>query len=244
MNSANSPPPACCTPFSNPELAGFCGRRRTVAPYPGRGRQPRPRDHQRPCSLEELALRAGQQACADLVWRRGSRGLQRAGLLALRVRPAGVTHAARRPGKAWRSCRWAGCWSSGQGQGHPGQVLAVGPACDHAAGGAGPPGQVALASGAGRPRTQRRARGWTTSRSRLRRLAPPCDPGLGRARVSDPGAAPRPKPAGRPELVAAAGAAAGPAGLLGWRLSPLPPSRPALAAATGTSTSTDLTEPH
>jgi hypothetical protein len=221
MNSANSPPPACRTPFSNPELAGFCGRRRTVAPYPGRGRQPRPRDHQRPCSLEELALRAGQQACADLVWRRGSRGLQRAGLLALRVsaRPGSPTP----PGGPGRPGGAAGGLAAGpvaQGQGHPGQVLAVGPACDHAAGGAGPPGQVALASGAGRPRTQRRARGWTTSRSRLRRLAPPCDPGLGRARVSDPGAAPRPKPAGRPELVAAAGAAAGPAGLLGWRLSP------------------------
>ena len=65
--------------------------RPTVAPYSGRGRRPRPRYHQRPCSLEELALHAGQQACTDLVWRRGSKGLQRGWFLALRVRPAGVT---------------------------------------------------------------------------------------------------------------------------------------------------------
>jgi SRSO17 transposase len=65
--------------------------RPTVAPYSGRGRRPRPRYHQRPCSLEELALRAGQQAGTDLVWRRGSKGLQRGRFLALRVRPAGVT---------------------------------------------------------------------------------------------------------------------------------------------------------
>jgi SRSO17 transposase len=36
-------------------------------------------------------LAAGQQACVDLIWRRGSKGLQRGRFLALRVRPAGVT---------------------------------------------------------------------------------------------------------------------------------------------------------
>src|SRR6266487_2933665 len=41
--------------------------------------------------LAELAMAAGQQAWVELVWRRGSRGLQRGRFLALRVRPAGVT---------------------------------------------------------------------------------------------------------------------------------------------------------
>ena len=36
-------------------------------------------------------MAAGQQACVDLIWRRGSKGLQRGRFLALRVRPAGVT---------------------------------------------------------------------------------------------------------------------------------------------------------
>jgi hypothetical protein len=34
---------------------------------------------------------AGLQACVELIWRRGSRGLQRGRFLALRMRPAGVT---------------------------------------------------------------------------------------------------------------------------------------------------------
>jgi SRSO17 transposase len=33
----------------------------------------------------------GPKACIELIWRRGSRGLQRGRFLALRVRPAGVT---------------------------------------------------------------------------------------------------------------------------------------------------------
>jgi SRSO17 transposase len=65
--------------------------RPTVAPSKGRGRRPRPRYHQQPSSLTQLALAAGQQACVELIWRRGSRGLQRGRFLALRVRPAGVT---------------------------------------------------------------------------------------------------------------------------------------------------------
>ena len=36
-------------------------------------------------------MAAGEQACVDLIWRRGSKGLQRGRFLALRVRPAGVT---------------------------------------------------------------------------------------------------------------------------------------------------------
>jgi SRSO17 transposase len=62
-----------------------------VAPHKGRGRRPRPRYRDRPPSLAELATSAGEQACVELVWRRGSKGLQRGRFLALRVRPAGVT---------------------------------------------------------------------------------------------------------------------------------------------------------
>jgi SRSO17 transposase len=65
--------------------------RPTIAPHKGRGRRPRPRYRQQPSSLTELAMAAGQQACVDLVWRRGSKGLQRGRFLAVRVRPAGVT---------------------------------------------------------------------------------------------------------------------------------------------------------
>ena len=65
--------------------------RPTVAPYTGRGRRPRPRYRDKPCSLRQLALAAGQQACVELIWRRGSKGMQRSRFLALRVRPAGIT---------------------------------------------------------------------------------------------------------------------------------------------------------
>jgi SRSO17 transposase len=65
--------------------------RPTVVPHTGRGRRPRPRYRDQPSSLTELATSAGQQACVELVWRRGSKGLQRGRFLALRVRPAGVT---------------------------------------------------------------------------------------------------------------------------------------------------------
>jgi SRSO17 transposase len=64
--------------------------RPTVAPHKGRGRRPRPRYRDQPSSLKQLALAAGQQAGVDLIWRRGSKGLQRGRFLALRVRPAGV----------------------------------------------------------------------------------------------------------------------------------------------------------
>jgi SRSO17 transposase len=85
--------------------------RPTTAPYTGRGRRPRPRYRQRPCSLKQLALQAGQQAGVELIWRRGSKGLQRSCFLALRVRPAGVTPrrqaAARVEGVGWElPVRW------------------------------------------------------------------------------------------------------------------------------------------
>jgi SRSO17 transposase len=63
----------------------------TVAPYTGRGRRPQPRYRDKPSSLKGLALAAGQGACVELIWRRGSKGLQRSRFLALRVRPAGIT---------------------------------------------------------------------------------------------------------------------------------------------------------
>jgi SRSO17 transposase len=54
---------------------------------------------------QQLALRAGQQAGVELIWRRASKGLQRSRFLALRVRPAGVTPrrqaAARADGVGW-----------------------------------------------------------------------------------------------------------------------------------------------
>ncbi len=65
--------------------------RPTVPPHKGHGRRPRPRYRDKPSSLTELAMAAGQQACVELIWRRGSKGLQRGRFLRLRVRPAGVT---------------------------------------------------------------------------------------------------------------------------------------------------------
>jgi SRSO17 transposase len=62
--------------------------RPTITPHKSRGRRPRPRYRDKPCSLHQLALQAGQQACLELLWRRGSKGLQRGRFLALRVRPA------------------------------------------------------------------------------------------------------------------------------------------------------------
>jgi SRSO17 transposase len=63
----------------------------TAAPYAGRGRRPRPRYRDQPSSLKALATSAGQRSCVEVIWRRGSKGLQRGRFLALRVRPAGVT---------------------------------------------------------------------------------------------------------------------------------------------------------
>jgi SRSO17 transposase len=85
--------------------------RPTTAPYTGRGRRPQPRYRDKPVSLKQLALAAGQSAGVDLIWRRASKGLQRSHFLALRVRPAGVTPrrqaAARAEGAGWElPTRW------------------------------------------------------------------------------------------------------------------------------------------
>ena len=85
-------------------------------PYTGKGRRPRPRYRDKPASLKQLALAAGQGACVDLIWRRGSKGLQRSRFLALRVRPGGSPHADRPPPvpvTSAGSSRHVGCWSNG-----------------------------------------------------------------------------------------------------------------------------------
>ena len=85
--------------------------RPTTAPYSGRGQRPRPRYRDKPCSLKQLTLAAGPSAGVELIWRRGSKGLQRSRFLCLRVRPAGITprrQAAARAGSAgWElPTRW------------------------------------------------------------------------------------------------------------------------------------------
>jgi SRSO17 transposase len=83
-----------------------------AALYQGKGRRPRPRYHERPSSLKHLATAAGQQAGVELIWRRGSKGLQRSRFLALRIRPAGTTprRQARRDGEEllvrWLLVEW------------------------------------------------------------------------------------------------------------------------------------------
>jgi SRSO17 transposase len=58
--------------------------------WSGQGRRPvRRRYADRPTTVRELVLAGGQQACVDLIWRRGSRGMQRSRFVALPVRPAG-----------------------------------------------------------------------------------------------------------------------------------------------------------
>jgi hypothetical protein len=80
----------------------WCRSRPTPRPIPSR-RSPPPRPtaggavaHGRaiatsPPRSGRLALAAGQGACVELIWRRGSKGLQRSRFLCLRVRPAGIT---------------------------------------------------------------------------------------------------------------------------------------------------------
>ena len=84
----------------------------TTAPYTGRGRRPRPRYRDKPPSLKQLALAAGPQAGVELIWRRGSKGLQRGRFLVLRVRPAGVTPR-RQARAAGAELPLTGCWWSG-----------------------------------------------------------------------------------------------------------------------------------
>jgi hypothetical protein len=60
-------------------------------PDQGRGQPSQPRYRQPRASVKQLVLQAGPQAGTELIWRRGSKGLQRSRFLALRIRPAGVS---------------------------------------------------------------------------------------------------------------------------------------------------------
>lgn len=60
-------------------------------PWKGRGQPSKPRYRQPRVSVKQLVLQAGPQAGVELIWRRGSKGLQRSRFLVLRIRPAGVT---------------------------------------------------------------------------------------------------------------------------------------------------------
>jgi hypothetical protein len=123
--------------------------RPTTAPYIGKGRCPRWRYHDKPSSLDSLALQVGQQACVELIWRRGSKSLRRGRFLVLRVRPAGGTP--RRQARAdgaelplhWLLVEWP------TGKPAPVKYWLSNLPCGYAAGRAGPPGQVAVKSRAG-----------------------------------------------------------------------------------------------
>jgi SRSO17 transposase len=73
------------TTSAYPEAVG-----QQVAPYPGRGRRPRPRYRAKRSSLAQLVVAAGQAAAKTVAWREGTRGRLRSRFVALRVRPAGV----------------------------------------------------------------------------------------------------------------------------------------------------------
>jgi SRSO17 transposase len=81
-----------------------------VAPYPGRGRRPRPGYRATRSSLVELVGAAGPSAAKTVAWREGTRGRLRSRFVVLRVRPAGVKL---RRAVAGGSCPCAGCWPSG-----------------------------------------------------------------------------------------------------------------------------------
>jgi hypothetical protein len=216
--------------------------RPTVPAHKGRGRRPRPRYREAPSSLKQLALAAGQQACVELIWRRGSKGLQRGRFLALRVRPAGVTprRLARQDGGElpvrWLLVEWpvgkpepTKYWLASLPEATP-LVELVGLARlrwreeqDYPSSKA--PLSWTISRGAAGPAGITRSR-WSRSRT-------PSSPWSGSA----PQIWWR-----RPEHVEAAGRAAGPACLLGRRLSPMQASRATVATPNGATTRPDLTE--
>jgi SRSO17 transposase len=78
--------------------------------WSGRGRPPGPR-YRRPFStLAELALAAGQQACAEVCWREGTHGAMTSRFVALRVRPSNVKLRTADPGSelpvCWLLAEW------------------------------------------------------------------------------------------------------------------------------------------
>jgi SRSO17 transposase len=82
-------------------------------PYQGRGQPSKPHYRQPRGLLSQLALAAGPQACVDLIWRRGSKGLQRSRFCACGCVRPGSAHVAGRWRQAIGSCRCADCWPSG-----------------------------------------------------------------------------------------------------------------------------------
>jgi SRSO17 transposase len=124
----------------------------------GRGRPPALRYREDPASLKELALAAGKKATVTVSWREGTRGKMNSRFLALRVRPANIElrRAAHQAGEElpvrWLTCEWPLQGARAD------QVLAVEPACRHAAQTAGAAREDALPDRAGLPRAQRRAR--------------------------------------------------------------------------------------
>jgi hypothetical protein len=112
-------------------------------------------------SLKQLVLAAGQQAGAELIWRRGGRGLQRSHFLALRVRPGGSPASpGRRP--CWQPRLGAAgavaIGRMGSRQGRAGQVLAVEPT-RHDPDGAAGLGWASCAGGSSRTTANARAPG-------------------------------------------------------------------------------------
>jgi SRSO17 transposase len=154
----------------------------------GRGRPSLPRYRQRRWSLRQLVLATGAQAAHTVAWREGADGQQLAArFVALRVRPAGVQlRRAARGGQLpvrWLLAEWP--------QGEPEPVkywLASLPETTPPAA-AGPPGQAALAGGTRLSGIEGRAGPGPLRGSLLQGLAPPRDPGLGRACLCHLGAA-------------------------------------------------------
>jgi SRSO17 transposase len=218
----------------------------TTALYAGRGRRPRPRYRDKPCSLKQLALAAGAQAYVELIWRRGSKGMQRSRFLALRVRPAGITPrrqaAARADGVGWElPVRWllvewpqsepapVNYWLSNLPDDTPIVEL--------------------VRLGKLRWRIEQDYRelkarsGWTTSRVAASAAGTTTSLWYRSPTASSPwsGCAAQNRRR-RPDVVAATRRAAGPARLLGRRLSHLQATRTTLATSPGASTRANLTE--
>jgi hypothetical protein len=175
---------------------GPAPRRGALPAAQGPGPASRPRYRNQPSSLKELATSAGQQACVELVWRRGSKELQRGRFLRLRVRPAGVTprRLARAAGgelpARWLLAEWP------HGELAPTKYwLANLPEATPLV------GLVRLARSRWRVEQDYRELKGALGAGPLRRprlggLAPPRHAGLGRARLPHPGAATTPKTGG------------------------------------------------
>jgi SRSO17 transposase len=216
--------------------------RPSVAPHKGRGRRPRPRYRDQPSSLTELVLATGQQACVELTWRRGSKGLQRGRFLRLRVRPAGVTprRLARADGGElpvrWLLAEWP------RGKPEPTKY-----------GLANLPGTTPLVELVGLARLRWRVeqddrelkgalgldhfegRGWAGWHHHVTLVS------VAHGFLPWSGCVAQNRRR-RPDPLAAAGRAAGPACLLGRRLSGVQASRTTVATPNGTTTHPDLTE--